>query len=118
VQQLSIEQGRSIRLAGELDMSNESELAEVLQTAAEHGGAILIDLSELTFMDSTGIHVFLRTAVSLRGRGCLILHGEQDRVRRVMDIVRVDESIPNLHRVRDAVLPSQNGSAPAHAKAS
>jgi len=29
--------------------------------------------------------------------------------------VRVDGSIPNLHRVRDAVLPSQNGSEPANA---
>ena len=33
-----------------------------------------------------------------------------------MDIVRVDGSIPNLHRVHDAGLPSQNGSEPEHAK--
>lgn len=113
---LSIEQGRAIRLAGELDMSNESELDGVLQAAVEQGGAILVDLSELTFMDSTGISAFLRAAVSLRGRGCLILHGEQHRVGRVLDLVRVDGSIPNLHRVRDAGLPSQNGSEPGHAK--
>ena len=113
---LSIEQGRTIRLAGELDMSNESELDDVLQSAVDQGGAILVDLSELTFMDSTGISAFLRAAVSLRGRGCLILHGEQDRVRRVMDIVRVDGFVPNLHRVHDAGLPSRNGSEREHAK--
>ena len=67
-------------------------------------------------MDSTGISAFLRAAVSLRGRGCLILHGEQQRVGRVLDLVRVDGSIPNLHRVHDAGLPSQNGSEPGHAK--
>ena len=111
---LSIELGRTIRLAGELDLSNKSELDEVLQAAVEHGGAILVDLSELTFMDSTGINAFLRAAVSLRGRGCLILHGEQDRVRRVMDLVRVDASVPNLHRVHDVLVPSQNGSGPRH----
>ena len=116
VELLSIEQGRTIRLAGELDMSNESQLDDVLQAAVEEGGAILVDLSELTFMDSTGISAFLRAAVSLQGRGCLILHGEQDRVRRVMDIIRVDGSVPNLHRVHDAGLPSQNGSAREHAK--
>jgi anti-sigma B factor antagonist len=116
VELLSIEQGTTIRLAGELDMSNESELDGVLQAAVEQGGAILVDLSELTFMDSTGISAFLRAAVSLRGRGCLILHGEQHRVGRVLDLVRVDGSIPNLHRVRDAGLPSQNGSEPGHAK--
>lgn len=112
MEQLSIEQGRAIRLAGELDMSNGSELGEVLEAAAEHGGPILIDLSDLTFMDSTGIEAFVRTAASVRGRGCVILHGEQGLVRRVMDVVRVEASIPNLHRVHDAVLPSQNGSEP------
>jgi anti-sigma B factor antagonist len=119
VQLLSIEQGKSIRLAGELDMSTAAQLDEVLGTAVEHGGAITIDLSELTFMDSTGIGVFLRAAVSLRGRGCLILHGEQDRVRRVLDLVRVDGSIPNLHRVpHDVSLDSQNGSDPERSKVS
>jgi anti-sigma B factor antagonist len=119
VQLLSIEQGRSIRLAGELDMSTAAELDEVLGTAVEYGGAIMIDLSDLTFMDSTGIGVFLRAAVSLRGRGCLILHGEQDRVRRVLDLVRVDGSIPNLHRVpHDVSLDSQNGSVPERSKVS
>ena len=116
---LSIEQGRTIRLAGELDISNKFELDEVLAAAAEQGGPILVDLSELTFMDSTGIGVFLRAAVSLRGRGCLILHGEQDRVRRVLDLVRVDGSIPNLHRVpHDVSLDSQNGSDPERSKVS
>jgi anti-sigma B factor antagonist len=119
VQLLSIEQGRSIRLAGELDMSTAAQLDEVLGTAVEHGGAVTIDLSDLTFMDSTGIGVFLRAAVSLRGRGCLILHGEQDRVRRVLDLVRVDGSIPNLHRVpHDVSLDSQNGSDPERSKVS
>jgi anti-anti-sigma factor len=118
VELLSIEQGRAIRLAGELDMSNESQLDDVLQAAVEQGGAILVDLSELTFMDSTGISAFLRAAVSLQGRGCLILHGEQHRVGRVLDLVRVDGSILNLHRVHDAGLASRNGSEPGHAKVS
>ena len=118
MEMLSIEQTTSIRLSGELDMSSAPELDRVLGAAVEHGGAVLVDLSELTFMDSTGINAFLRAAVSLRGRGCLILHGEQQRVRRVMDLVRVDGSIPNLHRVHDAVLPSHNGSEPEHAKVS
>lgn len=119
MQLLSIEQGGSIRLAGELDMSTASQLHEVLDVAVEHGGTILVDLSELTFMDSTGINVFLRAAVSLRGRGCLILHGERDRVRRVLDLIRIDESIPNLHRVtHDIALASQNGSDPEHSQVS
>jgi anti-anti-sigma factor len=109
VEMLSIDQGSSIRLSGELDMSSAPELDLVLETAVEHGGAILVDLSELTFMDSTGINAFLKAALSLRGRGCLVLHGEQDRVRRVLDLVGVNGSIQNLHRLAHEVPEPANG---------
>ena len=114
MQQLSIEQGRDIRLAGELDMSNEPELDEVLRAAVEQGGPTLVDLSELTFIDSTGISALLRAAVALGNRGCLILHGEQDRVRRVLDLVGLEASIPNLHRIPHDPLGSSNGSEREH----
>jgi anti-sigma B factor antagonist len=116
VELLSIEQSSSIRLAGELDMSSAPELDQVLEAAVEHGGAVLVDLSELTFMDSTGINAFLKAALSLSGRGCLILHGEQDRVRRVLDLVRFDGSIPNLHRIPDALHEPANGAESAHSR--
>jgi anti-anti-sigma factor len=108
MEMLSIEQGSGIGLAGELDLSTAPELDRVLETAVEHGGPVLVDLSELTFMDSTGINAFLKAARSLSGRGCLILHGEQDRVGRLLDLVRVDGSIPNLHRLaHDVGEPAQ-----------
>ena len=114
---LSIEEGRSIRLAGELDMGTGPELDVVLHAAVEQGGPILVDLSEVTFMDSTGIHAFLRTAVALQGRGCLVLHGEQDGVRRLLDLVEVEASIPNLHRIHHDPLGSSNGSEREHSQA-
>ena len=108
---LSIERTGAIRLSGELDLSTAVELEEVLRDAVEQGGAILVDLNDVTFMDSTGIHAFLGAAVSLRGRGCLILHGEQDRVRRVLDLIKLDGSVPNLHRVTHAVPAPANGAS-------
>lgn len=98
---LSIEETRSIRLVGEVDMSSARELEEELGSAIERGGPVLVDIGEVTFMDSTGITALLKAAHALRGRGCLILHGEQDNVRRVLDLVRLDGSFPNLHRVSD-----------------
>jgi anti-anti-sigma factor len=109
MEMLSIEQSSSIRLSGELDMSSAPELDRVLEAAVEHGGAVLVDLSELTFMDSTGINAFLKAALSLSGRGCLVLHGEQDRVRRILDLVGVDASLPNLHRLAHDVRKPANG---------
>jgi anti-sigma B factor antagonist len=116
---LSIQRGSNIRLVGELDMSTAPELDEALRAAVEHGGPILVDLSELRFIDSSGINVVVQAAMSLGGRGCLILHGEQDRIRRVLDLVQVDGSIPNLHRVPHHVaLDSQNGSDPERSQVS
>ena len=112
VELLSIELSRSIRLTGELDVSTAHELDEVFEAPLEHGGAVLVDLSELAFTDSTGIHAFMKAALRLRGRGCLILHGEQDRVRRVLDLAGVDGSIPNLHRI-DEGHGSANGAETA-----
>ena len=109
MEMLSIEQSSSIRLSGELDISSAPELDKVLEAAVEYGGTVLVDLSELTFMDSTGINAFLKAALSLSGRGCLVLHGEQDRIRRVLDLVRVDGSIPNLHRLAHDVREPTNG---------
>jgi anti-sigma B factor antagonist len=117
VEHLSISQGRDIRLAGELDVSNSPELDEVLRAAVEHGGPTLVDLSELTFIDSTGITALLRAAVNLGDRGCLILHGEQDSVRRVLDLVGVEASITNVHRVHHGPLGSSDGSKREYSQA-
>jgi anti-anti-sigma factor len=116
VQLLSIEQDKSIRLAGELDMSNASQLREAIDVAVAHGGTILVDLRELTFMDSTGINVFLRAAIALDGRGCLILHGEQNGVRRVLDLVGLDGPIRNLHRVNHHIALGSDGFHPEHSQ--
>jgi len=106
---LSIERAGVIRLAGELDMSTVPELDPVLEAAAERGGAVLVDLSDLTFMDSTGIHTFIKAARSLGGRGCLILHGEQERVGRVLDLVGINGNVPGLHRLAHDVGGSADG---------
>jgi anti-sigma B factor antagonist len=99
VQMLSIERAGVIRLAGELDMSTVPELDQMLEAAVERGGAVLVDLTELTFMDSSGIHTLIKAARSLGGRGCLILHGEQERVGRVLDLVGINGDVPALHRI-------------------
>ena len=99
VELLSIEQRNGLRLAGELDMSTAPELDTAFEAVVEQGGAVLVDLSELTFMDSTGIKAILKATLALRGRGCLILHGERHGVRRVLDVAGLDGFVPNLHRV-------------------
>lgn len=96
---LSVERDGVIRLAGELDMSTVPALDPVLEAAVERGGPVLLDLTELSFLDSSGIHALMKAARSLGGRGCLILHGEQGRVGRVLDLVGINGDVPGLHRL-------------------
>ena len=62
-----------LHLSGELDLFSAPALTIALEGPTKHGGTIGLDLAELTYMDSTGIHVILN-AVSLLGeRGRVVL---------------------------------------------
>lgn len=53
--------GVYLRLAGELDMSTAGELtATIDRLAADGERRMLLDLTDLTFCDSTGMAVFVR----------------------------------------------------------
>ena len=54
-------------LSGEIDRSNAAELGERVTAAiAEEGGGLVVDLSELAFIDSTGIHMLFELAAELK----------------------------------------------------
>ena len=84
----------SFTLWGELDMASVPQL-EVGILEAVNAGPLNFDLSDLTFMDSTGLHAFLHVAKTLQS-GCLILHGVDQEVRRVFDLSGL-QGVPNLH---------------------
>src|SRR5438552_1863783 len=84
----------SFTLWGKLDTASVPQL-EVGILEAVKAGPLNFDLSDLTFMDSTGLNAFLRVAKALQS-GCLILHGVQNEVRRVFDISGL-QVLPNLH---------------------
>jgi anti-anti-sigma factor len=86
-----------VAVRGELDLSTVGQLraalAPVLDGAAE--GEITIDLSELDFMDSSGIHLLLEAAAAVRATGRSIVLARPSRaVRRVLDAVRLSDHVP------------------------
>ena len=59
-----------VRLTGELDMSTAPQLREELSHLASEGGAhVTLDMSELAFVDSTGLSVLITGLKSLREEG-------------------------------------------------
>jgi anti-anti-sigma factor len=96
---LGVEEISGVRLRGEIDMSNAHELEAAVRRAAERGGPVVVDLDEVTFIDSTGIRALLQGANGTSG--CVILHGDRANVTRVLDLVVIDHA-SNIHRIRHA----------------
>ena len=86
----------TISLAGELDRSNENEARLAVDRAVGCGATTLIvDLSGLTFMDSSGVNMLLRAYHSLmRRHGRLILVASSGPVRRILEVVRLSPLVP------------------------
>jgi len=53
-----------VRAAGEIDMSTVALLRRELDTARAEGATVLLDLSGVRFMDSTGLHLLLEASHS------------------------------------------------------
>jgi anti-anti-sigma factor len=54
-----LEDARLIRVAGEIDLSSVDQLTSELESARREEATVLLDLSAVTFIDSTGLHVLL-----------------------------------------------------------
>jgi anti-anti-sigma factor len=87
---------RFVWIAGELDVWSADDFAASTASASAAGGAIVLELSRLSFIDSDGIRAILSLAQLLRGRGCLILHNPTPHVARVLSIVGLGR-VPGVH---------------------
>jgi anti-anti-sigma factor len=81
--------GRVVTLRGELDVSSKEGLAE--QLIGPPGSLVVLDLCQLTFIDSSGlgaIHAARRTAIE--GGGNLLVSRPNPTVSRVLEITGLD----------------------------
>lgn len=78
----------SIALCGELDMATLPDLEGHLAPFESNGvSAIMLDLGELTFIDSTGLHALVREKERARAHGQqLILVGARPSARRLFEL--------------------------------
>jgi anti-sigma B factor antagonist len=77
-----------VRVQGEVDLANAAQLLAIGDDAIRGtGGTVRIDLSEVTFMDSTGLTALLAIQRRADDKGRrLILERPSPRVRKVLDI--------------------------------
>jgi anti-sigma B factor antagonist len=92
-----------VEVAGELELHNAPQLRAELQRACENDGpCVVVDLSGLTFIDSTGIGVLVGGLKRAREHGgALTLVCPVPRIRRVFEITGLLKALP-LYETREA----------------
>jgi anti-sigma B factor antagonist len=86
-----IENGRIVRLAGELDLYNATKVRDALADAAADGPKrVIVDLSEVEFIDSTALGVLIEARTRLADRKGFILAGPGLETRRALEISGLD----------------------------
>jgi anti-anti-sigma factor len=93
-------------IEGEVDMSNATELGAAI--AAELGNAamgVVIDLTEVTYLDSAGIHVVyeLRARVQSRGQDIRLVVAPESAIESTLDYADVPRTIGVARTVQDAL---------------
>lgn len=88
---------RVIGVAGEIDLSNAHDLMEEVGVAVRSGVArVVVDLSAVTFLDSSGIAVLFRLAERMRlsRQELRLVVPEGTTIRRVLELTKVTTVIP------------------------
>jgi anti-sigma B factor antagonist len=87
--------GVVVKAAGELDLSTAPELEAVLTDAHATRADLTLDLTELEFIDSTGVHVVVNAyhAAKEAGTGFAIT-GASGEVLRAFELVGLVDRLP------------------------
>jgi anti-sigma B factor antagonist len=91
IQQATDDQGRKVLVAsGEVDLQTAPVLRRSIDRAAEPGEDLVIDLRQVTFMDSPGLGTLIYADRVRRERGGhLIVKSPSGPVRELFEVVRL-----------------------------
>jgi anti-anti-sigma factor len=78
-----------IYLGGELDLLSADRVESEAYDDTDGPHDLVLDLTDVSFVDSTGIRAFLRLAQRLHPR-CLVLREPQPHVEHVLELVRIE----------------------------
>ena len=104
----------TVRVAGELDQGTAPELRSVLSTAlGDASGAVLVDLSDCKFIDSTGLSLLVEAKRKLADeqRRFGVCCPDPD-VRRLLELTGIDEAV-GLFDTRDEAVAALSNGAPS-----
>jgi anti-sigma B factor antagonist len=81
---------RSYKLSGELDLATVEHLREILRQDTDSAGDLTLDLSELRFIDSSGLRAIMEASKSMKGKDVVVLRNPSHMASRVLTIAGLD----------------------------
>lgn len=91
-------------VAGEIDVHTAPQVDEALAAAAGPGALIVVDLSQVEFIDSTGLSVLVRALARARDEdGALAVVATTERVTKVLRLTGLDAVLAVYETVDAAV---------------
>ena len=101
-----------VRVHGEVDLSNAQEVSAAIGNAmGQEARGLVVDLSDITYLDSAGVALLLRLAERLRARRrqLYLVVPRGSPVRRILDFTGLPRVIPLEARLEDALARSDRG---------
>lgn len=94
-----------VSVSGELDLHTAGCLQARIEEADTVGaGTVLVDLSEISFIDSSALEVLVRESQRLEGRGhSLVLVTNDPRTRRILEVTGLDGVLRAYATLQDAL---------------
>lgn len=94
-----------VALAGELDLASATEVSQGLAgLPLRAGGTVVIDVSGLSFVDSSGLNAFVAGSRNVASReASLIVAAASDHLGRLFDVVRLGDSVELASSVEEAL---------------
>jgi anti-sigma B factor antagonist len=94
-----------VHLPVEIDLSNASDVLNDLLSTINRGGAhLIVDAADVRFMDSSALNALVRARQRTEAmNGSLHVVAPSQRLRRLLEISRLDRILRRVDSVEDAV---------------
>jgi len=94
-----------LSVTGEIDMGTAPRLAEAFEGASGRMKLVIVDLTDVSFVDSSGLNVLLQTqrALAEHGSALRIVAPTTSVVRRVFEIANLTEPLNVVESQDDAL---------------